>query len=467
MKKILICFWGLAITLSLTQCNNKLNEPAPQQSLPFSEALNTPEKLRAAVVGIYGIVRGGTLFGGDLQLSADLMGGGRDMRWRGTFQAYRELQGKNMVAENGIATATWVNLYNAINACNNVLENLNAITDAAERDEARGHALLWRGVCYFELVRLYAQPWVKNTANSGLGVPLMLKANNFEMVKRNTIAEVYTQVLQDLTQAETLLPVGDGRTVDYPATNAYYATKYTAKGFLARAYLQQGDYANALTRANDVITSNQYSLNATVNQVFDIDNTPEAIFEIQQNITNNAGIANAGLATFYANLEGIGRGDVEILSGHLNEYIAGVDKRRTDLFYVGTGNRPGRQTCAKWKNPNKNYNIMRLSEMYLIRAECNFELASTTGDTPLNDINRIRTRAGVPNLASLTIGDILKERRMELCFEGHRIHDLKRRQLNVISFASVTYPYDAPELVFPIPRREMNANPNMVQNPGY
>lgn len=84
------------------------------------------------------------------------------------------------------------------------------------------------------------------------------------------------------------------------------------------------------------------------------------------------------------------------------------------------------------------------------------------GATPLEDINTIRNRVGLPELSTLSIEDILFERHLELAFEGHRIHDLKRTQSSVGAFA-----FDAPELVFPIPQRERNVNPDLVQNPGY
>ena len=108
--------------------------------------------------------------------------------------------------------------------------------------------------------------------------------------------------------------------------------------------------------------------------------------------------------------------------------------------------------------------ILRLAEMYLIRAESNFRLGTTTGDIPLKDINRIRARAGLSPLttATLDLAAILKERKLELAFEGHLLHDIKRLQGNVGSL-----PWNSPKLVFPIPERETIANPNLVQNEGY
>ena len=86
------------------------------------------------------------------------------------------------------------------------------------------------------------------------------------------------------------------------------------------------------------------------------------------------------------------------------------------------------------------------------------------GDTPLNDINLVRSRAGLDDLDALTLDDILLERKLELAFEGQAIHDLKRTQRPVGSIL-----FDDNALVYPIPLREMDANPGLAgqQNPGY
>lgn len=98
----------------------------------------------------------------------------------------------------------------------------------------------------------------------------------------------------------------------------------------------------------------------------------------------------------------------------------------------------------------------------MIRAEANFRLGSNVGATPTEDINRIRRRANATEYAALTLNNILLERQLELAFEGHRIHDIKRTKVN-----TGTFPYNSSNLVFPIPRREIDANPKLVQNPGY
>jgi hypothetical protein len=100
--------------------------------------------------------------------------------------------------------------------------------------------------------------------------------------------------------------------------------------------------------------------------------------------------------------------------------------------------------------------------MYVTRAEGNFEAGTTFGSAPLDDINMLRARAGAPELATIDRDAIRKERYLELCWEGFRLHDLKRWEMDIGSD-----PYNAGNLIFPIPEREMEANDQLVQNDYY
>jgi hypothetical protein len=109
--------------------------------------------------------------------------------------------------------------------------------------------------------------------------------------------------------------------------------------------------------------------------------------------------------------------------------------------------------------------------MYLIRAEANLRQGTAVGNTPLDDINTIRSRANADDLSAVTIDDILLERELELGMEGFLIHDIKRTKRSIdISEngdGSSLLLYDANNLVFPIPLSETDANKKITQNPGY
>src|SRR5699024_10331885 len=110
---------------------------------------------------------------------------------------------------------------------------------------------------------------------------------------------------------------------------------------------------------------------------------------------------------------------------------------------------------GKWKNQYGNVNVIRLAEMYLIRAEANKRLNETVGATPTEDINTIRNRVGLEGAPrTVTLDDIFKERYRELSFEGHFLFDLKRKK-----GATKGISWDSPRLVLPIPQRELDSNP--------
>lgn len=458
MKKILV-FLGVITALTFGSCIKEL-EIDPVQSIDASMALETADDLESALVGAYGILHGGALYGTNLNLVSELLGSDGYCQWRGTFQSYRQIMNKNMTVDNAEASRTWIAAYRAINVANNVLGNLSKVDDADQRAALEAEAKFIRGMLHFELVRLYAQPWDPDGANNGPGVPISLLAVASEeaasaKLPRNSISDVYARVIQDLTDAEQGLP--DGRS----GTNRYRATTYTAKAFLSRVYLQQSRFSEALSKADEVIKSGLYSLNASIASTFTNKFTNETIFELYNNDQNNAGTANDGLTTFYASLPGIGRSDVRILPAFANLYESN-DERSSQLVYIGTGRRPGALQTGKWTAFGQNIPVIRLSEMLLTRAECNLRLGTTEGAAPLDDVNAVRTRSRATGLSEVSLDDIILERNFELCFEGSRIHDLKRLKLN-----SGSFPYNDPKLVFPIPEREIRANSALEQNDGY
>jgi len=137
------------------------------------------------------------------------------------------------------------------------------------------------------------------------------------------------------------------------------------------------------------------------------------------------------------------------------------------MYYIGVGTilNYGGINTAKWGNYYRVVSLIRLAEMYLIRAEANFEDpgADIGPNSPTDDINEIRLRANAPHYTSdVTREEIREERYLELCWEGHRLHDLKRWKMDIGSYA-----YNAGNLILPIPFREMQVNDLLEQNEWY
>ncbi|MCW5910188.1 MAG: RagB/SusD family nutrient uptake outer membrane protein [Cyclobacteriaceae bacterium] len=430
-------------------CDDKLELSDPERVGP-SIVFSSDANVKSALLDAYDGLSSGSLFGGNTLRNSELLGSGGEVNWSGTFNDPLDIFNKQMTTINAEAANTWIAAYDAINAANNILASLSVVNEE-DRDQVKGEALFVRGIALFELVRLYGKPYSAGNTATNLAVPIMLEEdrNSVAQVSRATVEEVYQQVLSDLGTAEGLL--NEGR-------NNNKASRGAVAAILSRVHLQMGSYQSARDAANRVITSGNYSLNASYAACFNGVTTNEDIFDIP---VSNADGTNS-MVTFFAATSAGGRGDIQILDSHLNLYD--TDDNRLSLFYADPSN--GRMRSGKWLNPNGYVKIIRLAEMYLTRAECNFRLGTSTGDTPLNDVNQVHTRAGLTALGSVDLAAILLERRLELAHEGHRIHDTKRLQGTVIEGTN-TYPYDHDLLVYPIPQRERNVNSNLTQNSGY
>jgi len=450
MNKYIKTIIVFASLFSIAGCG-KLLDLQPAQSISEDYALSNDKNVKNVLIGAYALFAQPGIYAGCLPRDAELLGGNGEILWVGTYIDPRQIFNKTMLATNSEAYYQWYNSYQVINSCNNVLSALAVVVDA-DRDRVEGEALFLRGMMYFDLVRFFGKQYNFTGTNDQPGVPIVLTPthdiNSSSFVGRNTVGEVYTQVLADLTTAVGKLP----------EDNSVYASKGAANALLARVYLQMGDYANARTASDAVISSGFYSLMGTYAEVFNNDNnTSEDIFATQ--ITTQDRFS--AMTEYFSVPDYGGRdGDIEILPGHLDLYPAG--DARKDLFFDYSGN----MFCGKWNNAYGVVNLIRLAEMYLVRAECNVRLGTSVGATPTDDYNIIHTRAGLTALAAgtATLDTILYERRLELAFEGFKIHDIRRTHSSFGGFS-----WDDDKLVMPIPARELDANPTIKtqQNPGY
>lgn len=449
MNKLFSIISLLAVLLVFTGCDKYL-DLEPSQSVSENIALNSDENVKNVLVGAYSEFASPSIYGGGILRDAELLGGDGEIQWVGTYIDPRQIFNKDMLSTNSEAYVHWRDAYSVINISNNILSALDVVNDE-DRGRVEGEARFLRGLMYFDLVRFFGQQYESATAGTELGVPLILTPtrgiNEDSYVSRSTVEQVYAQVIADLIDAATKLP----------EDNDVYASSGAASALLARVYLQKGDYANARAAANTVISSGNYTLLGSYAACFNKDNnTAEDIFATQ--ITPQDRFS--AMTEFFSVPAYGGRdGDIDILQAHLDLYPAGDE--RLDLFFLGNG----AMRSGKWNNQYGCINLIRLAEMYLIRAECNQRLGTPyVGPSPVNDYNTIHTRAGLTAVGAVTLDDILLERRLELSFEGHKIHDMKRLKLNV-----GVRPYNDNKLLFPIPQRELDANPAIKsqQNPGY
>jgi hypothetical protein len=452
MKSYLII--AVVLLQFMVSCDSQL-EIDPKQGQDYNEVIKTESGVTDVLTGAYSILASSDLYGGGILISGDLMGqsadDNSDLEWKGSFSNYSEMYRKTLHANNISVDQIWTNGYAVINACNTVIDNIDKVEDPVKQKSMIAEATFIKSLVYFDLVRLYALPYEAGKSNDQLGVVIRNKAvSNFSQdfsVERSSVKKVYDLIITGLNNAYQ----------DLPADNGFYANKYAAKGLLARVYLQQGNFAAARDAAHVVIQNSGNALSTSYSAAFNHDgNQTEDVFAIQ--ITSQTG--SNELNEFYASQDNGGRGgDIILTQKYLDKFDDPNDARRN--FNYVTGN--GEILTSKYNNEFGNVVVIRLAEMYLIRAEANLMMGTVLGDTPLNDLNHLRKRATPLKYDSVSQALIQRERELELGMEGFAIHDLKRTQ----SSLRADLPYNSNKLVFPIPLSEKDTNTKITQNPGY
>lgn len=388
-------------------------------------------------------------------------------------------------AANTIFDDFYTNSYLLIDRANRVIANVPSIAmDAKLRDQIVGEGKFLRALAYFNLVRAFGDVPLITTASSS--VTDVAKA-------RDGLDSVYQQIMKDLTEAESVLPL------KYTASKEIgRATIGAAKSILAKVYLTRKEYDNAAAKALEVINSNQYSLFANYKDVFlpEKKNGAEHIFSVQYScILNTYGspMTNDFAIMFSYPINRSG-GFKYVTQYHITTYLP-TDSRKAINFIYEKQNpttkeivKPtvdaGPATDKFWdplacgaSQARNNYMVIRYADVLLMYAEAVNELSGPTAEA-YDAINQVRKRArnGVisadpQDLAGLTKDEfrdaVLQERSWELCFEGHRRWDLLRtgKYIEVLTKAGV--PVADKNLLYPIPQNEITVNPLLKQNTGY
>lgn len=467
--KIIIVLVVLALTFS---CEDQLNV-IPEDNVASNTVFGSFATINGAVVGIYSKNQSGDL-NGMPQLTTDFMAD--DVQFVGSFPSLQEIDQYTTLATNGSIDNIWLDAYELIGAANNIIVNLpdintEDVTGLTEADKTVfiGEAKFLRALTNFQLVNLFAQPF-QVSGGSNLGIPLVTKPfeggdiSEFQS-ERSTVNEVHSAIEQDLLDVIATLP----------EDNALRANAVAARALLARLHLYRGEWSQAADFANQVISSGQYTL-ATDYDFYD--NNPgssENIFVVVNTATDGPQDESVpGSDEVYVNFYNAapgGRGDAPFSQDLIDTFAAEAGDRRFSELSVAASDAGGNDTFFTTKYPDVVNNasdgmVLRITEMYLIRAEANFQDGTSLGDTPVNDINLLRTRAGLADLGAVDLDAILLERRKELCFEGHRRMDLLRNDRNLRPGGGTGSAPGANKVIFPIVDNEITNNPNITQNPG-
>lgn len=458
----------ILIGLTTVSCSEDFLDVKPQQAVPADGALETIGDFEAAIAGVYDGLSSSNYYGRYFVLVSDIMSDDVKQNASANRASDWAAYAGSSTDNNNLALNVWNAGYKVIDRANRII-HAEVELPASVQDEygnIRGQAYAARALAHFDMVRIYAQHYTYSQDASHPGVPIITEFDPDQKPARNSVKEVYDQVISDFQASLGL--IGENN-------NSFYLSESAVHGLLSRVYLYKEDWANAKEAATEVISSGKYDLVDHDNYatIFTGDHSPETLFEIDMNPTDNRG-SNA-IGGMY--LES-GYGDYLPTKDLLN-LIPGEDARQA-MFSVDedlAGDYASHRV-AKYSSPlgEDNTPVIRLSEVYLNRAEANYHLNQT--EAAQDDLDAIRQR-GLPSADDVTatgselLEEILKERRIELSFEGHRLYDLTRNKKGVIredctapeNACTVTYPND--RFVLAIGQYETDVNPNIVQNPGY
>lgn len=429
----------LSVFLVLSSCEEML-DMEPKMDLSDKTALTTTLGLQSAIIGAYDRLQGGDLYGGRIWVSGDMIAD--NVKISGEQNTvYEELQmlNKTMSADNRITASFWSNAYFTINLVNTVIRELPNVDDAtiaANKDRIEGEALFIRSLLYFDLIRYVGNPV------SGLGVPYLKEPSGINLTPaRDNLETSYQNIIADLKRASELLP----------ATNADRATKWAAKALMARVLFYHGDYALAAQECTDVIDGGGFSLEPQIISNYLAAKSKEMIFGVMSTETD----ATCGTLNGYYRYKSSGKFSpsndyIQILA---SEKSAG-DNRVLQLYE----NIEGKFFTKKFDDRYMNVPILRLTEMYLTRSEC-LAMVDPTDPKAIADLNVVRKRAGLSDAKKATLSAIYLQRIKELSFEGDHFHNMKRLKKDIAGL-----PWNDVKLLFKIPQRELDVNPNLIQN---
>jgi starch-binding outer membrane protein, SusD/RagB family len=450
-----------ALALVPSSCRKLLDVPTPQDEISAGEVFSSDTNALNALTGLYiqimnnsqSLLNGGlSLYGG---LSSDEL---NNMVRNPLVTAFRA---DSLTATNPLCDNLYTTGYNLIYTANSLIAGVTGATgvSATMQSELRGEAEFVRALVYFYLVNLYG------------GVPLVTTTDFTVSSKlpRASVAAVYTQIVSDLQDAEKVLSATYISTTAYPGARTR-PNQAAATALLARVWLYQGNWSQAEQEASTVIGNPLYRLEADPDSVF-LATSSEAIWQLQP-VYDTMATAEGNLF-----IPAAGRQPAYTLTGSLDSSWEPGDLRQSHWTDSTTG-RGGTMVYYPYKYkhagntpPNAEYNmVLRLAEMYLIRAEARAEQGNT--GQAVADLNTIRGRAGLAWTGATGVADLLAaiahERRVELFAEwGHRWLDLKRTgQADAVLSAEKTGWSDS-AVLYPIPASELTYNPQLVQNPGY
>jgi hypothetical protein len=468
MKKTLFVALVLSSLLGTTACTDSLVQD-PLTSKTQANFLRNETEVEEYVNATYGALQANGLYGLYLPAAAEIPSDNTyDEVPANDDGIYGQLDQFTTIPTNAIVTSIWLGSYIPIQRANVVLNRIGGVSYASSttRDARIGEMKFLRALLYFNLVRLYGD------------VPLVtqetIDPNAYFGQGRTPTAQVYTQIIKDLTEAITVLPT--------TSSQAGRVRQTAAQTLLAKVYLTQKNYAAALPLLQAVVATGRHALQSNPANVFSLanENNSEIVFAVQFASGLNGNTLGSNMFQQFSP-----SGTVSGAKGHnlptkqLYALYGSTDRRRGTYLDVTSAGTP---FIKKMVAPTtvitdggSDFVVLRYADVLLMLAEVQNELNGTT-DAATN-LNLIRTRAGLAATTATNQADlraaIALERRLELVGEGHRWFDLQRSG-NAVSVLNAYFQstgtlvtVDANDLLLPIPQSQVNTDPSILQNPGY
>ncbi|MCA6423414.1 MAG: RagB/SusD family nutrient uptake outer membrane protein [Flavobacterium sp.] len=531
MKKVL-SYLLIASALFVTSCNEDLTETFASGQLTEDVAITSSNDLRQLLNSGYNILarREAAVFTSVFtdEATKGFNNGGQGVSAEIVF---------NIFPSSAAPTNIWQNYYFALARINRVIARADVITPVSPEDaqviaRIKAEALILRAYAHLDILAYFSPDMKNNAALAGILSDRVILTS--ETPLRTTNEAFYTLIHSDLDAALATLSTN---TASPPPTtpangSTFYANSNFARGLKARAYAYKGDYTNAEIWADNVISSSGIALAspAQYRLLFWSDSeaaNTEVIFRLRRTIQQNSQDFNlhngwcsirpsAGGSPFYE----VGRSLHNLLNPQ-NHFANSVDFNAIPdvrarviiapssvvsqtwetvddylnsdrlVLHKHGGVATGNNTAATSATNafHNDYKIMRISEMYLIKAECRANAGDLAGAATAVDAirdARFGSNQVAPTYANATAAwkGILDERRLELAFEGFRFIDIKRigslagitgldrhprdyDGLNIPGGNPANLPLNSTKWALPIPQSEVNANGAIQQNPGY
>lgn len=452
----------ITVLTAAISCKKFVDVSPPTTEILASNAFLTDNSATSAVLGIYT----------NMQSDNDFLNDGITL-YSGIYSddlilylqnpSLIPFQQSQVPPTNSTLNSMWSNAYKNIAYINTCIAGIKASTSLTPTVKAQllGESEFCRAFTYFYLVNFWENIPLVTITDYGINAA----------IAQSKSADIYKLILADLTDAQLQL------TTTYPTSGKVRPNKWTATALLARVYLYTKDYVNAESQSSAVITSGSYGTALpALNNAFLVGST-EAIWQLLPTGTFSG--TQEG-ANFLSDIP-YGSADYYVTTDLLNSFETG-DNRKTS--WISSVVNSGKTYFYPYKykllgsyggtSITENYVMLRLSEQYLIRAEARAQQNKLAGTgSAAEDLNIIRTRAGLPNTTANTQSALLlavdNENRHEFFAEwGHRWLDLKRNgKADAVLSAAKPTTWKSTSVLLPLPQNELNLDKNLIQNPGY